>query len=62
MSPFKENISDLRGQNSGPKVLLVFYYGDKAQGSATIENELKKASPSFEESVTNVQSSIPDAI
>ena len=62
MSPFKENISDLRAQNSGPKVLLVFYYGEKAQGSAAIENELKKASPSFEESVTNVQSSMPEVI
>jgi len=53
-SPFKENISDLRSHNSGPKALLVFYVGDKAHGSAAIEAELKKASPSFEESLAVV--------
>ena len=41
--------------------MLVFYYGDKSQGSAAIENELKKASPSFEESINNFQAT-PEAM
>lgn len=52
----------MRSHNSGPKVLLIFYFGDKAHGSAAIEAELKKASPSFEESVVVMNSHQPHVV
>ncbi len=42
-SPYKEN------NNSSPRALLFFYYGDKTQGTQSIEGEMKKGLLNSEE-------------